>query len=599
MDASASRPALIGDLFRAQRGRRPRSAGRLARRAKSSPGASSTARQPHRARAARARRRQAATASSSGPTRSSRWCRSSPRREARRRVRAAERAARRREAAEVARLARPRLLVTDAARAAARARAGARGRASSARQAARPLSRSARPPTTTSTSPRSASATRTCCSSPAAARAARRASCSRTAPTGCAASRACSATSPAHGLHVPALPHGGVHAGARRLADARRDRLRALPDARGAARRGGATPRQPPLLHSAGVGAHARERTSARFDLSSLRELDTGTSAVPIELIRALKARFPGTRTRIYYGSTEAGSVATLPDADVLAKPGSRRARRARRRAAPRRGRRDLRAQPVPDGRLLRRRGGDARPRCAAAGTAPATSARSTRTAACPRRPHEGRDPQRRRERRRPRRWRPRSRGCGGVREVAVVGVPDPEWGERVCAVVVPEPGAAPTLEALQGALRGAHRRLQAPAAPRAGGRAPAHRGHRPGATRAARRTHRDRDLKEARWQQERKLGEVATKLLFENERVRVWEMRLGPGEEGAVHRHDLDYVLVQIEGDRMAVVPEPDSGGAFRSTSRPTFPRQRRVHRARRHREGEERRAGARIARS
>jgi hypothetical protein len=63
----------------------------------------------------------------------------------------------------------------------------------------------------------------------------------------------------------------------------------------------------------------------------------------------------------------------------------------------------------------------------------------------------------------------------------------------------------------------------------------------------------------------ERKLGDVATKLLFENERVRVWEMRLGPGEEGAVHRHDLDYVLVQIEGDRMAVVPEPDGGGAFR----------------------------------
>jgi hypothetical protein len=63
----------------------------------------------------------------------------------------------------------------------------------------------------------------------------------------------------------------------------------------------------------------------------------------------------------------------------------------------------------------------------------------------------------------------------------------------------------------------------------------------------------------------ERTLGDVATKLLFENARVRVWEMRLGPGEEGDVHRHDFDYVLVQIEGDRMAVVPEPDSGGAFR----------------------------------
>jgi acyl-CoA synthetase (AMP-forming)/AMP-acid ligase II len=61
----------------------------------------------------------------------------------------------------------------------------------------------------------------------------------------------------------------------------------------------------------------------SRYDLTSLRELDTGTSATPIELIQALKARFPGTATRIYYGSTEVGSAATLPDADALRKPGS------------------------------------------------------------------------------------------------------------------------------------------------------------------------------------------------------------------------------------------------------------------------------------
>ena len=33
---------------------------------------------------------------------------------------------------------------------------------------------------------------------------------------------------------------------------------------------------------------------------------------------------------------------------------------------------------------------------------------------------------------------------CPGVREVVVVGRPDPEWGERVTAVVVPADPARP-----------------------------------------------------------------------------------------------------------------------------------------------------------
>lgn len=59
-----------------------------------------------------------------------------------------------------------------------------------------------------------------------------------------------------------------------------------------------------------------------------------------------------------------------------------------------------------------------------------------------------------------------------------------------------------------------------------------------------------------------RVLGNVGTALLFENDRVRVWEMDLAPGARSDVHRHDHDYLIVQLEGDRIAAAPEPDSAG-------------------------------------
>ena len=62
-----------------------------------------------------------------------------------------------------------------------------------------------------------------------------------------------------------------------------------------------------------------------------------------------------------------------------------------------------------------------------------------------------------------------------------------------------------------------------------------------------------------------RVLGNVATRVLFENDRVRIWEMDLAPGAESDVHRHDLDYIIVQIEGDRIAARPEPDTAGKYR----------------------------------
>jgi len=63
----------------------------------------------------------------------------------------------------------------------------------------------------------------------------------------------------------------------------------------------------------------------------------------------------------------------------------------------------------------------------------------------------------------------------------------------------------------------------------------------------------------------ERAFGAVGSKVLFENERVRVWELRLAPGEESPVHRHDHDHLLVQVAGDRIGLVPEPDTQSRYK----------------------------------
>lgn len=60
----------------------------------------------------------------------------------------------------------------------------------------------------------------------------------------------------------------------------------------------------------------------------------------------------------------------------------------------------------------------------------------------------------------------------------------------------------------------------------------------------------------------ERVLGDIGTEVIFENERVRIWRMHLEPGERSAVHRHDLDYILVLLNGDRIAAEPEVDTAG-------------------------------------
>jgi len=52
----------------------------------------------------------------------------------------------------------------------------------------------------------------------------------------------------------------------------------------------------------------------------------------------------------------------------------------------------------------------------------------------------------------------------------------------------------------------------------------------------------------------------IGTKLLMENDRVRIWELALAPGERSTLHEHDNDYIVVQVYGDKVAVEPHPDT---------------------------------------
>ena len=50
-----------------------------------------------------------------------------------------------------------------------------------------------------------------------------------------------------------------------------------------------------------------------------------------------------------------------------------------------------------------------------------------------------------------------------------------------------------------------------------------------------------------------RTAGDVANHFLFENDRVRVWEMRLAPGESSDFHEHTLPYLMCTIEGESIS----------------------------------------------
>ncbi len=62
----------------------------------------------------------------------------------------------------------------------------------------------------------------------------------------------------------------------------------------------------------------------------------------------------------------------------------------------------------------------------------------------------------------------------------------------------------------------------------------------------------------------DRVFGGVGTNVTYEDDLVRVWRLKLAPGEESPIHRHELDHLLIQVRGDRIAVIPEPDTKGPY-----------------------------------
>ena len=87
-------------------------------------------------------------------------------------------------------------------------------------------------------------------------------------------------------------------------------------------------------------------------------------------------------------------------------------------------------------------------------------------------------------------------------------------------------------------------------------------------------------------------LGPIADRVLFENERVRIWEMQLEPGERTSVHHHEHDYVVILVEGDRVGV--EAATGSKYESDGyreSQVVPGKTSVHSRRWNRDGDERR--------
>ena len=52
----------------------------------------------------------------------------------------------------------------------------------------------------------------------------------------------------------------------------------------------------------------------------------------------------------------------------------------------------------------------------------------------------------------------------------------------------------------------------------------------------------------------------VGTRVVFEDDRIKVWELELSPGETTALHKHEMDYMFYVISGSSLEVLDEKDN---------------------------------------
>jgi len=63
-------------------------------------------------------------------------------------------------------------------------------------------------------------------------------------------------------------------------------------------------------------------------------------------------------------------------------------------------------------------------------------------------------------------------------------------------------------------------------------------------------------------------LGDIASEVIFENDRVKIWNLIVEPGDASDWHLHERDYVTVVVEGEGLTV--EYDDGTSEDSPSSP-----------------------------